>query len=313
MAGHAKKCVEQYCELASKTTQQLYKVSRPCIDDHHFKEEMKSVGELWQVCSQIVLKSLNLARIGRPDILWSVNNWHDRSRNGPKCVTNDYLVWSLTFIIHVTTIIWETFSKRCILGLFQDSDIAGDLEDSKSTSGGTLCILGSHTFFQSVGLHFLGCRIEVGRYSVLGNTTQRSDQRFGQCWLCFLKRTFFSSGSLVVHFGRQRSSDQDDHWDMFPEPTEILLICCLIKSIWTPKSKSNTLTPKTNSQTCWPSEIAHVMNGICFCVGSTLAITVSPIVLKWCRKERKKMQLKKESQQNRSDDEFGLTMQRKGS
>ena len=28
----------------------------------------------------------------------------------------------------------------------QDSDFAGDLEDSKSTSGGRLCILGSHTF-----------------------------------------------------------------------------------------------------------------------------------------------------------------------
>ena len=29
MAGHAKKCVERYCELANKTTQQLYKVSTP--------------------------------------------------------------------------------------------------------------------------------------------------------------------------------------------------------------------------------------------------------------------------------------------
>ena len=57
MEGHAKKCVERYCELANMTTQQVYKVSTPCIDDHHFKEkEMKSVGELSQVCSQIVLK-----------------------------------------------------------------------------------------------------------------------------------------------------------------------------------------------------------------------------------------------------------------
>ena len=69
MAGHAKKCVERYCELAIKTTQQLYQVSTPCIDDYHFKEEeMKSVGELSQVCSQIVLKYLYLARIGRPFI-----------------------------------------------------------------------------------------------------------------------------------------------------------------------------------------------------------------------------------------------------
>ena len=29
--------------------------------------------------------------------------------------------------------------------MFQDSDFAGDLEDSKSTSGGTLCVFGSHT------------------------------------------------------------------------------------------------------------------------------------------------------------------------
>ena len=76
MEGHAKKCVERCCELANKTTQQLYKVSTPCIDGHHFEEEeLKSVEELSAVCSQIVLKCLNLARIRRPDILWSVNTF----------------------------------------------------------------------------------------------------------------------------------------------------------------------------------------------------------------------------------------------
>ena len=39
MEGYAKKCVERYCELANRTTQQLYKVSTPCIDDHQFQEE----------------------------------------------------------------------------------------------------------------------------------------------------------------------------------------------------------------------------------------------------------------------------------
>ena len=61
---------------------------------------------------------------------------------------------------------------------------------------------------------------------------------------------------------------------MFPEPTELLLIGCLIESIWTPKSESNTLTPRTNSQTYWQREISHVMNGIIFCVCSTSAISV---------------------------------------
>ena len=37
-------------------------------------------------------------------------------------------------------------AKQCRLGLFQDSDFAGDLEDSKSTSGGTSSVFGSHTF-----------------------------------------------------------------------------------------------------------------------------------------------------------------------
>ena len=68
MEGHAKKCVERYCELAYKTTQQLYKVATPCLDDHQFKEEeLESVGELSKVCLQIVQKCLHLARVGRPD------------------------------------------------------------------------------------------------------------------------------------------------------------------------------------------------------------------------------------------------------
>ena len=48
LAGHAKKCVERYFELANKTTQQLYKVSTPCIDDHHFKEEEEVSRQLEQ-------------------------------------------------------------------------------------------------------------------------------------------------------------------------------------------------------------------------------------------------------------------------
>ena len=38
MEGHAKLCVERYCELANKTTQKLYKVATPCMDDHQFEE-----------------------------------------------------------------------------------------------------------------------------------------------------------------------------------------------------------------------------------------------------------------------------------
>ena len=150
MAGHAKKCVERYCKLANKTTQQLYKVSTPCIDDHHFKEEeMKSVGELSHVCSQIVLTCLNLARIGRPDILWSVNKLARSITKWTKAC--DKRLNRLISYIHHTCEYKQychvgNTAKQCRLGLFQDSDFAGDLEDSTSTSGGTLCVFGSHTF-----------------------------------------------------------------------------------------------------------------------------------------------------------------------
>ena len=150
MEGHAKKCVERYCELANKTTQQLYKVSTPCIDDHHFKEEeMKSVVELSKVCSQIVLKCLYLARIGRPDILWSANKLARSITKWTKAC--DKRLNRLISYIHHTCEYKQycyvgNIAKQCRLGLFQDSDFAGDLEDSKSTSGGTLCVFGSHTF-----------------------------------------------------------------------------------------------------------------------------------------------------------------------
>ena len=60
--------------MTNKTIQQLHKVSTPCIDDHHFKEEMKSVGELSQVCSHMSSKNFSLdTYLKKPDILWSVN------------------------------------------------------------------------------------------------------------------------------------------------------------------------------------------------------------------------------------------------
>ena len=115
MEGHAKKYVERYCELANKTNQQLYKVSTPCSDDHQFKEEeLKSVGELSKVSSQIVLKCFTWHVLEDLIFYGHWTNLHDRSQNGPRLVTNDSFVWSLTFIIHVIThniVMWETLQN----------------------------------------------------------------------------------------------------------------------------------------------------------------------------------------------------------
>ena len=90
-----------------------------------------------------------MARIGRPDILWSVNKLARSITKWTKAC--DKRLSRLISYIHHTSEYKQychvgNTAKQCRLGLFQDSDFAGDLEDSKSTSGGTSCIFGSHAF-----------------------------------------------------------------------------------------------------------------------------------------------------------------------
>ena len=152
MEGHAQKCVERYCELANKTTEQLNKVAMPCIDDHQFEEEEEesgSVGESPTVSSQIVLKCLYLALIGRLDILWSVNKLARAVTKRTKACEKR-LARLIAHIHHTCEYRQYCYvgntAQQCRKGLCQDSDFAGDLEDSKSTLGGILCIFESHTF-----------------------------------------------------------------------------------------------------------------------------------------------------------------------
>ena len=144
---------------------------------------MVSVGESSKVCSQIVLKCLYLARIGRPDILWSVNKLARSIKKWTKAC--DKRLNRLICYIHHTCEYKQycyvgNTAKQSRLGLFQDSDFAGDLEDSTSTPGATLCVFGSHTVvpiswmckkqsfsftqFNRIRNHLFGCRIEVRRY-----------------------------------------------------------------------------------------------------------------------------------------------------
>ena len=125
--------------------EQENKVSSLCLDDHQFKqEELESVGQLSEVSSQIVLTCLYLARTGRPDILWSVNKFTRTVTKWTQACDRRFA--KLISCIHRTNDFRQycrvgNTAQHCRLGLYQDSDFAGDLEDSKSTSGG-----GSGTF-----------------------------------------------------------------------------------------------------------------------------------------------------------------------
>ena len=70
MEGDAKKCVERGCELANKTTNQLYNFTTPCLDEHQFKEEGPAL--------KTKLRCLYLARIGRQTFHGPQTNWHEQ-------------------------------------------------------------------------------------------------------------------------------------------------------------------------------------------------------------------------------------------
>ena len=116
------------CELANTKTEQLYTVSTPCLDDHHFKkEELESFGEVSKVCSQMVLKCLYLARIGRPDILWSVNKLARAVTRWTQAC--DRRLARLISYIHFTSDYRQnchvaSTARLCRLGSFQDSHFA---------------------------------------------------------------------------------------------------------------------------------------------------------------------------------------------
>ena len=67
------------CEMATKKTEQLYKVSSPCLDDHHIKE-FDAVGELFEVFSQSVLKCFTWHElVGQSEQSFKIRNKIDTS------------------------------------------------------------------------------------------------------------------------------------------------------------------------------------------------------------------------------------------
>ena len=234
MEGHANICVEGYCELANKTTQQLYKVATPCHDDHLFKaEEVGSVREVSKVCSQIVLKCLYLARIGRPDILWSVNKLARAVTKWTKACDKrsarliSYIHHSCEFRQYCYV---RHTAQQCRLGLFQDSDFAGDIVVSKSTSGGILCIFGSRTFVPRSGM----CKKQT---SVLHSY---------RSWNCF-------SWCRFTHGRNSRA------WSLGLVQRETLSVWCCVKCLWgqwsrdqdgNQRQESNNETRVKNPQSC---------------------------------------------------------------
>ena len=72
----------------------------------------------------------------------SVTKWTQAcDKRQARLISNIYHTNNCRQYCHV-----DSAAQHCTVGLFQDSDFSGDLEDSKSTSVGVLCIFGSRTF-----------------------------------------------------------------------------------------------------------------------------------------------------------------------
>ena len=143
---------------------------------------------------------------------------------------------------------WEILPNNADWDCFQDSDFAWDLEDSKSISGGTLCVFGSHTFVliswmckkqivvshsrwtldwedgfaysRTIGsnrfcvVKCLSCFRSIGEtWEWWSQTPQVSQETrcYERHWCCSFKFSIRASRSSIVCVWGQWSSDQDDY------------------------------------------------------------------------------------------------------
>ena len=150
MKDHTRQCVDRYLELANIPESKLSNRSTPCIDDHQLTaEDANTKGTLEPIASRVVLKILYTARLGRPDTLWSVNTLARKVTKWTKGC--DKRLHRLIEYLKSTNE-WVQLCyvgdhpKDCWLALYVDASFAGDLEDSKSTNGAYLCIVGPRTF-----------------------------------------------------------------------------------------------------------------------------------------------------------------------
>ena len=206
----------------------------------------------------------------------------------------------------------EKYNSRCLVRQWH---LVTDLEDSKSTSGGVLCVLldvqeAKFCLAQVYRIwdYFSGCWITYGWVTCsrsLGHSewsstfdqqqwpTIMASRKLVQISIPKLRRQKVDQLSDVDYVPTNKHlsctflktakpwsiwwvKDEVRRWDTCPELTKSLLIGWLTESIWNPRSKSNMWTPKTNSQTFWLKEVFHETNGIIFFVWSTLWVSRCP-------------------------------------
>ena len=150
MESDAKKSMERYCQWPTRRLNNSTKYKIHALTTITSKKNWNP----WVNCQRYAFK-----------LFWNTNTWHvvevtifygqwtnlhDQWQNGPRPVTNAWIDWFHIFIILVNTnniVMWEILPNNADWDCFKTH-----LEDSKSTSGGTLCVFGSHTFVPISGM-----------------------------------------------------------------------------------------------------------------------------------------------------------------
>ena len=122
----------------------------PVLEDTAFTEaDHTSTGILAPYAIKVIMKILCCARVCRLDLMHPVCTLsRDTSKRSRAC---DKRLHRLTAYIHTTrdwtlrTCVGDAADK-CRIACFSDADFAGDLKDSKSTSGGFVAVVGPKMF-----------------------------------------------------------------------------------------------------------------------------------------------------------------------
>ena len=150
MDGAIESAVERYLVMTGKKIKDLKNVSTPCMDDGQFApSEFEEEGEVSENAAKIVLKALYAARLARPELLWAVNTLaREVTKWSKACDRRLHRLMSYMHF-HKNDILSAHAGDQisdCKIMMFTDASFAGDLKDSKSTSGMYMAIAGPHTW-----------------------------------------------------------------------------------------------------------------------------------------------------------------------
>ena len=149
MEDYVQQTVQKYVDCAGSAP--LKKVPTPFVAEGSLNpSDDEVVGELQNSACGVIMKSLWVARLARPDVFKPIN---DLSSKVSKWTKNcDKQLHRLICYLHSTpgyrlTGYVNDPPHKLKLKLYVDADFAGDREDAKSTSGGFLVLAGPNTQF----------------------------------------------------------------------------------------------------------------------------------------------------------------------